>query len=203
MKRIWLGIAALAGFGLSAAAGTVLVHGVDTDVAAWTPPPPVSQVRSAGGESGEIEPVIDVDGGHATVRVVDPVLVLNSDGSTAVGAQLEGGILDVALMDVSIWVDRFPIHVTSTEMWLPVLAGERSQVGAASDAGGFLVPTGISDGTHAEVAFRFDDGTCVLTTVVAVARTNKHRMIYPRSNRTIGPETVDDPQSPASACDAT
>jgi hypothetical protein len=148
-----------------------------------------------------VQPAIDTEDGDGMVRVVDPSLVVNKDGSTALGAVVENGTdADVALMGVAVWVDRQPVPVNATQWWLPVLAGDRSQVGAASDAGGFVMPSGIAEGAVAEVAFRFDDGTCVLTEVAAVARTSKHRMIYPKSNRTIGPVIDDDLPSRSTPC---
>lgn len=197
MKRILTAVTAVVGLGLVAGASVELVDGADR-----SGPPPVAQgpttvARPAGGDA---QAAIDVDE-DGTVRVVDPVLVVNQDGSAAVGAVAENGTSsDVALMGVAVWVDRRAVRVTSTQMWLPVPAGDRSQVGAASDAGGFVLPSGIAPGASAEIAFRFDDGTCVLADVTAEARADEHRDVYPTSNRRIGPVSDEAPLSRSTPC---
>jgi hypothetical protein len=196
VERVLIGVVALAGLGLVAAAGTVLVEGLD------------DSARSVAGDRSTtparlvaVRPAVDGEDDDAVVQVVDPSLVVNKDGSAAVGASIDNGTdADVALMGVAVWVERQPVRVNATEMWLPVLAGDRSQVGAASDAGGFVIPGGVVDGARAEIAFRFDDGTCVITDVTAVARARQHRSIYPTSNRTIGPVTDDEPPARSAAC---
>jgi hypothetical protein len=193
VKRVLTGVIALVGLGLVTVAATVLIEGVDH-------PAPLDAETSSLSSGGRTQQVVERED-DAQVRVVDPVLVVNRDGSTAVGGFVENGTdADVALMSVAVWVDRQPVRVDSTEMWLPALAGGRSQVGAASDAGGFVVPAGIDAGARAEMAFQFDDGTCVLHRVKAVARTDAHRGIYPRSNRPIGPVTGDDLPKRSAAC---
>jgi hypothetical protein len=196
VKRVLVGIVALVGFGLVAAAGTVLVEGLDDSARTAAADGSTTPARLVA-----VEPAVDIDGSDTGVRVVDPSLVVNKDGSAVVGALVENGTnSDVALMTVAVWVDGKPVRVNATEMWLPVLAGDRSQVGAASDAGGFVIPSGVTDGASAEVAFQFDDGTCTVTDVAAAARTKAHRAIYPKSNRSIGPVTDDDPPSRSAAC---
>lgn len=197
MKLISTGLTALVGFGLMAAAGMVLAEGHGSFVQPAAAGRPASIAPPA---RGGVESVTD-SARDSAVRVIDAVLVVNQDGSAAVGASVENGRnADVALMGVAVWVGRQPVRVNATEMWLPVLAGDRSQVGAASDAGGFVIPSGVVDGARAEIAFRFDDGTCVITDVTAAARTRQHRSIYPTSNRTIGPVTDDEPPARSAAC---
>ena len=190
MKRALTALVALAGVALVVAAGSVMADGIDAPV------PPASRDASAS--------AVVVESDDPAVRVRDPLLVVNKDGSAAVGADLQNmKDVDVSLMGVVVWVDRHRVPVNSTEMWLPVPAGDRSQVGAASDAGGFVVPSGIVAATRADVEFRFDDGTCVLADVTAVARTKDHRLVYPKSNRTIGPLTSDEPPPGPTPCDRT
>lgn len=196
MKRVLVGGVALIAIGLIASAATVLVEGLDDSARSLTGDTSITPVRVVA-----VQPAVDAEDGDGAVRVVDPSLVVNKDGSTAVGASVENGTdSDVALTGVAVWVDRQPVPVNATQWWLPVLADDRSQVGAASDAGGFVMPSGITEGAVAEVAFRFDDGTCVLTEVTAVARTREHRSIYPKSNRSIGPVIDDDPPSRSEPC---
>ncbi|MET0931692.1 MAG: hypothetical protein ABWX74_19380 [Aeromicrobium sp.] len=184
-------LSALVGVGLVLAAAVVLVDGIETSAASADAPVPANAVR----------PEAEATRDDPAVRVRDPLLVVNKDGSAAVGAYLQNvKDVDVALMGVVVWVDGHRLPVNSTQMWLPVPAGDRSQVGAASDAGGFVLPSGISESARADVEFRFDDGTCVLADVAAVARTNKHRLIYPRSNRPIGPVTSDEPPPGSTSC---
>jgi hypothetical protein len=175
VKHVLVGVVALAGFALVAAAVTVLVEGLD------------DSARPVAGDSST-----------TPARLVAVRPAINSED---VGASVDNGTdADVALMGVAVWVGRQPVRVNATEMWLPVLAGDRSQVGAASDAGGFVIPSGVVDGARAEIAFRFDDSTCVITDVTAAARAREHRSTYPKSNRTIGPVTDEDPPARSAAC---
>lgn len=187
-----LALAGLVGAGLVVAAGTILVRGTESSPPSAAATAPAVGVRSSA----------DTVGDGPAVRVRDPLLVVNDDGSASIGALLENvdGV-DVSLMGVVVWVDRHRVPVNSTQMWLPVVAGDDSQVGAASDAGGFLLPSGISDATRADVEFRFDDGTCVLADVTAVTRSKEHRLVYPKSNRPIGPVTSDEPPPGSTACE--
>lgn len=191
MKHALAALTALIGAGLVLAAGTVLVEGVDSS----------ATLAREGATSGEVQPVVDAEGQGRPVRVRDPLLVTNKDGSVSLGAFLHNeNDVDVALAGVVIWVDRHRVPVNATEMWLPVPAGDQSQVGAASDAGGFVVPGGLGRATHADVEFRFDDGTCELADVEIVARVEKLRFIYPRSGQAIGPVTTDEPPRGTSSC---
>lgn len=190
MKRVLIPLSALVGAGLLLAASMVLA---ETDGSV-----PLGD-RSA--QTKTVQPVVDASDEDPAVRVRDPLLAVNKDGSAAIGAYLQNEKdFEVSLVGVVVRVYRHRVLVNATEMWLPVPAGERSQVGAASDAGGFVVPSGISDGSRAEVEFHFDDGTCVLADVTAVARTSEHRLIYPKSNRSIGPVTSDEPPAESAAC---
>jgi hypothetical protein len=191
LKRVLTAFTALVGAGLVLAAAAILVNDAEPSSASTDASVPANVVQPAAGAKGD----------DPAVRVRDPLLVVNKDGSAAVGAGLQNlKDVDVSLMGVVVWVDRHRLPVNSTEMWLPILAGDQSRVGAASDAGGFVVPSGIDVATRAGVEFRFDDGTCVLTDVTAVARTNEHRLVYPKSNRTIGPVTSDDPPPGSTPC---
>lgn len=192
VKRVLTALTAVVGVGLVVAAGGVLVDGHD------------SYVPSVSDDVGTdvVRPVADQTGADGALRVPDPQLVVNTDGSAAVGAFVENGTdVDVALESVTVWVDRIRLPINATQMWLPVPAGDRAQVGAASDAGGFVVPRGLEPAMRADVQFRFDDGTCVQADVTAVARTKEHRRIYPTSNRALGPTTSLDPPPASIPCE--
>lgn len=128
------------------------------------------------------------------VRVDDPLLVVNDDGSATVSAALMNPNDDeVALVDVRVEIDGRPVPVSSTIMWLPLQPGTSSQVGAASDAGGFMVPSGVLAGAEARLTFRFDSGPCVHVVAPAVARSGEHSLIYPTSGRLL---SADEPAVP-------
>lgn len=190
MSRLLLILTGLVGVGLVLAAGAVLVDGSQhyIDPAADVP---ASTARAAVNERE----------GVSTVVVRDPVLVVNADGSTAVGAYLRNtGDAEVSLMGIAVTADRHRLAVNETPWWLPVPAGKQTQVGAASDAGGFLIPTGLTHGSLASIEFRFDDGTCVLTDVTAASRSKLHRWVYPKTGRTIGPVTTDQGPEATASC---
>jgi hypothetical protein len=190
VKRVLVASAALVGVLLTAAAGAVLADGT-----AGSLTPENDQGRPI--VAREVADVV----ADATLRVIDPLLVVNKDGSAALGASVENGQdVDVSLMGVTVWVDRNRVAVNETQWWLPIPAGERAQVGAASDAGGFVVPSGINVAPRADVEFWFDDGTCVLADVPVVARTTEHRSIFPRSGKPIGPVTTDRPPAGTGSC---
>lgn len=190
MSRALAALVGLIGAGLVLAAGVVLADGAGR-----------ADGRVYGTTSGNAAQPIDKKIVGPAVRVLDALLVVNKDGSAAVGADLSNvGDAEVSLMGVMVSVEGRPLAVNATEMWLPVPVGQPAVVGAASDAGGFVVPDGITDASHAELEFRFDDGTCILAGVTAVARTREHRSIHPKSGRAIGPETTDEPPAGSKPC---
>ncbi|MCL8251048.1 hypothetical protein AERO_06610 [Aeromicrobium fastidiosum] len=185
MKRALLAATAVVGIGLVAAAGVVLVEG---DRTAPAPSIVVASPVAA--------PVDDTP-----LRVLDPQLVVNSDGSGAVGARVRNPRdVEVSLMGVTVSVDGRRVPVNGTQMWLPVPADDDAWVGAASDAGGFVLPEAPAAATPATLEFWFDDGGCVAQDVQAVARGDEHRLVYPKRNRTIGPETTSKPPEGAATC---
>jgi hypothetical protein len=187
MKHALLAAAAVVGVGLVAAAGIVLVDGTDRAPATPVAVSPVAARQIEGGP----------------IRVEHPLLVVNRDGSATVGAQLQNpGGAEVSLMGVTVSVDGRRVPVNSTEMWLPVPPDDPATVGAASDAGGFVVPEGIDETSAATLEFWFDDGTCVPADVQAVSRGGDHRQVYPKSRRSIGPETTSEPPAGLTSCAA-
>lgn len=185
MKRSLLAAEAVVGTLLVAAAATVLVDPVATPASAPAAAP--SPVAARADET--------------PLRVIDPALVVNTDGSAVVGARVENPRdVEVSLMGVTVSVDARRVPVNSTHMWLPLPADDVGWVGAASDAGGFVVPAGIDVATPATLQFWFDDGSCVATDVTAVARSDAHRLVYPKRGRTIGPETTSDVPEGATSC---
>jgi hypothetical protein len=185
MKRALLAATAVVGVALVASAGVVLVDG---DRIAPTPSTAVASPVAA--------PVDD-----SPMRVLDPLLVVNSDGSGAVGARVRNPRdVEVSLMGVTVSVDGRRVPVNGTQMWLPVPAEDDAWVGAASDAGGFVVPEAPAVATPVSLEFWFDDGSCVAEDVEAVARGDEHRLVYPKQDRTIGPETTSEPPEGATTC---
>lgn len=135
------------------------------------------------------------------VRVDEPLLVVNQDGSAVVSAALENpNDVEVALVDVRVEIDGQALPISSTIMWLPLPPSTSSQVGAASDAGGFMVPSGVLAGSAARLTFRFDDGTCVDAMAPAVARSGEHSLIYPTSGRLLSPDAPAVPATDAGSC---
>lgn len=114
------------------------------------------------------------------VRVSLPLLVINADGSAAVTAYLRNvRDAEVSLAAVDVSSAAGSLAVESTQMWLPIAAGSEARVGHATDAGGFVVPTGVEAGVPYVVRFVFDDGTCVVADADAVRRDDRHRSLYP------------------------
>ncbi|MCL3819330.1 hypothetical protein [Aeromicrobium wangtongii] len=191
MKYILLALAAVVGVVLVGAAGLVLVDGNDSS----------ADPAGVGDRAGTLRSAVDVAVDDPSVQVTGPLLVVNRDGSAALGASVENRTdVEVALMGVLVQVDRSPLAVNGTPWALPVPAGQRARVGAASDAGGFVLPKGVVPGAHAEVQFLFDDGSCVLADVRAVARTDRHRQIFPKTGRPIGPVTTARAPAGAPSC---
>lgn len=137
-------------------------------------------------------------GSQQNVRVSDALLVINDDGSATVSARLDNATdADVSLMSVRVESHGQSLPIASTQMWLPVLRGYPARVGDASDAGGFVVPTGLEPGDRARVQFHLDDGTCVGTSVSVVRRNAEHDAIFPTDGHRLGPAT----EGGATLCD--
>jgi hypothetical protein len=188
MKLALLAAAAVVGTALVAAAGVVLLDGDGLVPAASTP------------RDVSASPVSARQADDTPVRVLDPVLVVNADGSATVGARVRNPRdTEVSLMGVTVSVDGRRLPVNSTQMWLPVPADDIGYVGAASDAGGFVVPRGVVADSAASLEFWFDD-TCVAVDVRAAARSDRHRLVYPKSGRPIGPETSPEPPMGSTTC---
>lgn len=122
-----------------------------------------------------------------SVSVSHPELVLNSDGSATLSASLATTGKEVALVSVQIVHRGSAQEVSSTDMWLPVTPGVEATVGAASDAGGFTVPSGLKAGDVADVYFVFDDRTCVSVEAEVVQRTARHGSVFPKRGSQLGP----------------
>ncbi len=185
MKRSLIAAAAVVGTAFVAAAGTVLVAPVAAPASV-----PIVMASPVAARADD-----------TPLRVIDPALVVNTDGSAVVGARVENPRdVEVSLMGVTVSVDGRRVPVNSTHMWLPLPADDVGWVGAASDAGGFVVPAGIDVATPASLEFWFDDGSCVASDVNAVARGDEHRLVYPKRGRTIGPETTSDVPEGTTGC---
>ena len=123
----------------------------------------------------------------SSVSVSHPELVLNNDGSATLSASLATTGKEAALEGVQIVYRGSAQEVSSTEMWLPVIPGVDATVGAASDAGGFTVASGLKAGDVADVYFVFDDRTCVNVEAEVVQRTALHGSVFPKWGSQLGP----------------
>ena len=118
--------------------------------------------------------------GSITVR--HPLLVVNSDGSGTISAELRtSSRTETALMDVEVEQAGETLPVSSTVMWLPVIPGYPAIVGAASDAGRFVVPVAPPVGSTVTLIFVLDDGTRLTEETKVVARSSEHSLIYPKN----------------------
>ena len=122
-----------------------------------------------------------------SVKVSRPELVLNSDGSAALSASLVASRDEVALVSVQIVHLGSTQAVSSTDMSLPIIPGIDAIVGAASDAGGFAVPSGLKAGDVADVIFVFDDQTCVSIGAQVVQRGAGHASVFPKIGSQLSP----------------
>lgn len=121
------------------------------------------------------------------VSVTRPELVVNSDGSATLSAALTATSgEEVALLGVQILYQGSVQEVSSTSMDLPVVPGADATVGAASDAGGFSVPSGLTAGDVASVQFVFSDQTCVSVNANVVQRADRHQLVFPKRAASLG-----------------
>lgn len=171
-------------------AGLLVVSAVLVLIAVW------SSVTPPEGLPAGHEPVGDTSmdvsrNAHVPVpsgvSVTRPVLVLNSDGSATLSASLATTDKEVALAGVQVAHQGVAQEISSTQMWLPVIPGVGATVGAASDAGGFIVPSGLTTGDIADVHFIFDDRTCVNVEAEVVQRTARHREVFPKRGSRLDP----------------
>jgi hypothetical protein len=115
-------------------------------------------------------------------------LVVNSDGSATLSAELQNPTrVDRFLLGVVVESDQRQLAVASTIMKLALPLGAAGRVGDASDAGGFVIPDGITVGHSATVHFRFDDGTSFIALTTAVRRTGAHAQVFPTNGSQLGP----------------
>lgn len=114
------------------------------------------------------------------VRVTSPSLVVNKDGSAAVTADLDNvQDSETSLVGVTVLSGNEALDVLTTQMTMPLPPNTEQRMGYATDAGGFVVPRGVSvPGTY-RLVFSFDNGTCTVVPTDAVSRSAEHRAIYP------------------------
>lgn len=125
--------------------------------------------------------------GGSRVIVSDVVMVLNDDGSAALSAIFEGQGDVVALKSVHLESAAGELDVASTQMWLPIFPGTESRAGTASDAGGFIVPDGLTAGAVVQVQFQFDNDTCLAIDAETVRRDSSHDDVFPTTGHQLGP----------------
>lgn len=119
--------------------------------------------------------------------ISDVVMVVNDDGSATLSATFRGGREPMALKSVHIESDAGGLPIASTLMWLPIFPGTESRAGDASDAGGFVVPRGLTPGQTVRVQFQFDNDTCASTDAQTVRRSSAHDEVFPNTGDQLGP----------------
>ena len=154
------------------AIGLLVMPLPQTPRVAATEPPPKSQSTAQASDA---------------VLVVDPLMVVNVDGSASLSATLHNTQdVEVALTAVQVQSEGSELGVASTAMWLPVLPSIPARAGDASDAGGFVVPRGVVAGRNVQVRFVFDDHSCLTVQVEATRRTSQHGGVFPTNGRQLG-----------------
>ena len=123
-----------------------------------------------------------------SITVRHPLVVVNSDGSGTISAELRtSSRTETALMDVEVEQAGETLPVSSTVMWLPVIPGYPAIVGAASDAGGFVLQVAPPVGSSVTLTFILDDGTRLTEEAKVVARSSEHSLIYPKNGTQLAP----------------
>jgi hypothetical protein len=130
-----------------------------------------------------VDPVATSEGG---VSVSGVVMVVNDDGSATLSATFEGGRDATALKAVHVSSDAGELEVASTTMWLPILPDQESRAGDASDAGGFVVPSGLVPGQVAHLQLQLENGTCLAIDAPTVRRDRTHDEVFPTNGRQLG-----------------
>lgn len=148
-----------------------------------SPSPPTRSVAGAADSVVTATP----SGVRSPVAVSDVVMVMNDDGSATLSATFAGLGDVVALKSVHIESDAGALEVASTQMWLPILPGTKSRAGDASDAGGFVVPSGLAPDQIIHLQFQFDNDTCLTINAQTVRRNPTHDEVFPTNGKQLGP----------------
>lgn len=132
-------------------------------------------------------------------RVTRPSLVVNKDGSAVVTAYVQNvQATETSLTGITVLSGDDPLKVLTTQMSMPLPPDTELGIGYATDAGGFVVPEGVSVGGSYRLVLGFDNGTCRVVVSEATGRTAEHRAIYPRTKGFSG--AVLSPQQAAGDC---
>ena len=120
-------------------------------------------------------------------KVSRPSLVVNEDGSAVVTAFVQNVQAEkTSIAGITVLSGEDVLPVLTTPMSMPLPPDTELRVGYATDAGGFVVPTGVTAGGSYRLVLGFDNGTCRVVASEAVERTDEHRAIYPRTKTFAG-----------------
>lgn len=110
---------------------------------------------------------------HGDVDVLNALLVANKDGSATVSAAFvnktddEQGLSSVTVATLA----GAELPVRGLRSLLPIPVGTLTNLGFATDAGGFVVTEGAEAGYYVKVTFNFTDAAPVTIEAPVVART--------------------------------
>lgn len=116
---------------------------------------------------------------HGDVDVLNSVLVANKDGSATVSAAFVNNTdAEQALSNVTVTtMDGKELAVRGLRSLLPLPVDQLTNLGFASDAGGFRVMEGAEAGYYVKVTFSFTDSAAVTIETPVVARTAEYAKV--------------------------
>jgi hypothetical protein len=113
---------------------------------------------------------------HGEIDVLNTLFVVNDDKSATLSAAIvnqSGSDQSLSSVTVTTLADK-ELPVRSTKLLLPLPQGVLTNVGGASDAGGFRVTDGVTAGAYVKVTLSFTDAAPVTIEAPAVARTEEY-----------------------------
>jgi copper(I)-binding protein len=131
------------------------------------------------------------------IDVLNTLLVVNDDKSATLSAALVNNTdSDQSLSSVTVTtLDDEELPVRSTKLLLPLPQGVLTNVGGASDAGGFRVTRGVTPGDYVKVTLSFTDAADVTIEAPAVARTAEYDKVA--GDEPLATEPTDEPTDDA------
>lgn len=130
------------------------------------------------------------------IDVLNTLLVVNDDKSATLSAALVNNTdSDQSLSSVTVTtLDDKELPVRSTKLLLPLPQGVLTNAGGDSDAGGFRVTRGVTQGDYVKVTLTFTDAADVTIEAPAVARTAEYDKVSGDEPLATGPtdEPTDD-----------
>lgn len=113
---------------------------------------------------------------RGSIDVLNTLLVANDDGSATLSAAVinkTGSQQALSSVKVTTMDDK-ELTVRSTKMLLPLPEDRLATVGAAADAGGFVVTEGATAGDYVKVTVSFTDATAITVQAPVVTRTDMY-----------------------------